>query len=524
MRSSYKQGLCLCALAWLWRPAVVAAFEIDSIATTGCHEQITLRALERVGWPGGAEAPPLDRRMRLVARDLALRVPGSKANLWRLALSIGVRFNDLRDSETLDLPRLSRLHSDPLRQDEHCLRAPGDDGPAGDRSAIEACRAFIEAQILAAHSFGQVAPPTVGIDLQRTESVPVALAFQGAVNLDLPRYAFRLGRALHALQDGFSHTLRSPDGRRVRHVLNFSDWARGHSYNAARDGVRHLSALDDCQHADALVQRNVVLSTEASAALMQAATSALQDDLSAVRHVLDAYLELEPGCDVRNDWCQAPESSLPAGCQLGDTTVHRLGWAAGGLALLLLGLRWRRRCAGALLVAGMAWLQAPCAQAEQGKWSLTAGAAGAFDNGALAYRIGGRWQARPRWAIGLDVEHNPWFSLETQDAVAGSLNVFVGQHILWWQRARITLHASLYLGTSTLLFDLVSADHGATGLYFGAGMLGVQVRLRPRWTLILDPAEFALPIPQLRGIPFYYSQYRIAVTLAWTPHRRAGHN
>ena len=64
-----------------------------------------------------------------------------------------------------------------------------------------------------------------------------------------------------------------------------------------------------------------------------------------------------------------------------------------------------------------------------------------------------------------------------------------------------------------MLIDLVGVDRGNTGLYLGASLLGVSLRLGEHTRLTLDPSHLSVPMPQLTGFPFYYRQYRVSVGL-----------
>ena len=74
---------------------------------------------------------------------------------------------------------------------------------------------------------------------------------------------------------------------------------------------------------------------------------------------------------------------------------------------------------------------------------------------------------------------------------------------------------SLHLGTSTILFDLYGVPAGTTGLYVGASLLGLEWRASRTLSVIFDPADVAYPLPQLRGAPFGYLQYRFTIGLQW---------
>ena len=525
----------LIVLSW---SANAKAFEIESVASDACHEEITLAALDRSAWPDGQSPPPLSPKTRILARDLAFKVPSAKADAWRMALVIGARFNDLHGSGPLDLPRLTIVHGQVDHQDEHCLRAPTQDGEEdADRAAIESCTRFIQAQLeLALGEHDE-------LDLSEDEEVVVDLAFQGPESVDVQRFAFRLGRALHALQDSFTHTFRSADGRSIRHVLNFSEWAGDRGYDAMRDGFHHLSALDQCRNHDPLVQRNVRLAEEASAALIDSLREGIggrAGRLERAMAVVAQQLDYQPGCAEGNDWCDAAEPKVKEACALGHPLSSSGPSAAGwGMYLLLVaaaGLRRRRtkqaRPQGhramltALVMGSLVCLVAPRARAQTepslGKereevqaFTLSLAVAGAVDHGALAERLGFAYRFTRLFELGVYVEHNPWFSLESRNAVAGVLNPSLGASFYWFRHRNFSIRSTLYAGASVLLFDLVGIDRGTTGPYVAADLLGLVWHVHPRLALFIDPAEVALPIPQVKGVPFYYRQYRVALGLRW---------
>src|SRR5204862_293746 len=116
---------------------------------------------------------------------------------------------------------------------------------------------------------------------------------------------------LHALQDSFSHTFRSSDGRAITVVLNWVDLVED-DLDEARDGPPHMARLDRCDDADALRTNRHRLAVDASAELLRAALAKGDRTykLSQVDRVLDAYLSYRSGCTAKNDWCNAPENAL----------------------------------------------------------------------------------------------------------------------------------------------------------------------------------------------------------------------
>lgn len=321
-------------IAWaaLVLPAIAskaAAFTFSSPVSDGCHEEIAIAAVRQAGWPDAVPAPPLTPADAVLAENLPVSVDGATPDPWTMALVIGVRFNDLKGFESLDLPALAEVHHRQDAQNEHCLRRNSDDGPEGDVSAIDACRGFIASEVDRA----------LETDMTAVQPVRVALAYEPSVDVDVNAYAFHSGRALHALQDSFTHSFRSPDGMRIRHVLNFVDPSEHSEYEQRRDGFEHLSALDECR-GNAAAERRKALATQASVDLLSAiadTTGGADGRRARALEVLDRWVVLEPGCTFENDWCDAPER-LEAGCSVSSTG----SWLAPlGVALALLARRRR---------------------------------------------------------------------------------------------------------------------------------------------------------------------------------------
>ncbi|MBL8626700.1 MAG: hypothetical protein JNK64_35755 [Myxococcales bacterium] len=489
-----------------------AGFQIGTTVTARCHEAITDDARRTAGWPTLPRQPLTEADRRAIA-DLPFTPPTDPEDPRALALLIGVRSNDLRDNAPTDLAALVHIHNDPADQPAHCIRRREDDGATGDASALAACRGFILDELTRGGWFA----PTV--DERAREPVAVFLAFRGRVELALPRAAYHLGRGLHALEDGFTHTLRNPTDGRVRSVLNWIDLVDD-GYQPARDGLGHQGWIDDCTLTDdARVAQGVDLARAAAVEVL--AALALPDPVArrlAVERALDGALALEPGCALGNDYCGAVELRDAAGCCDGGG-----GGGPGAAALIVVvALAWtrgrRRAAATAAVLAGLAL--APPAQADDGPLGpglrLTAHGGAALDRGALALGGGATWHGA-RWHAGGAVEWNPWFSLDAARTRPGTINAYATLGYTWLATPCVELHTRVHGGGSVILFDLVGVDRGNLGLFVGAGLLGATVRLRDDLGLTIEPSDFAMPAPQLTGFPFYYRQYRISLGLEWRP-------
>ena len=61
--------------------------------------------------------------------------------------------------------------------------------------------------------------------------------------------------------------------------------------------------------------------------------------------------------------------------------------------------------------------------------------------------------------------------------------------------------------------DFYGAPSGIVGLYVGAIPLAVEWKLSRMFYLILSPLGFAMPVPQLKGVPLLYPQFRSTIGL-----------
>lgn len=518
-------------MSLLAAPAAAEAFEIETSTTSGCHERVTGDAIAAAGWPDGAEPPAPGETDQRIMDDVPFSLPARDP--WTLALLVGVRHNDIGGNNPFDLPALAQIHDDPDRQVDHCLRRRQDDGEPGDGSALAACRAFILAELEAALGAGDI------VDLAATEPVEVYLTFRGRIELDLAAYPFRLGRALHALEDSYTHSFRNPDSGEVRTVLN---WIEGNleGGDEARDGHPHVAALDRCGGEDRVrVEAATAAASELAAALADPA-GGRAGRLARAAEVLERRTAQEPGCNPGNGWCDAPEASLStSSCAVGGGAP-----SAAALALIaaLVALHRRRGLALVLVLAAAAPAAAEEDDAadlpeEQNErvlaheekvierlpdavartWGASLAAGGAFDRGALMASAGLRWNPWDSVGLGLDAEYNPWFSISAADVAPGVVSLYVP--VIWRLKRFGTweLRTTAYAGASMMLFDLVGVDRGAIGPFVGWNPLGLALPLGPDFKLVVKPGDIAVAAPRITGIPFYYHQYRFTVGLEWYP-------
>jgi hypothetical protein len=143
------------------------------------------------------------------------------------------------------------------------------------------------------------------------------------------------------------------------------------------------------------------------------------------------------------------------------------------------------------------------------------GGSGSINNAAAAAALGARLRVSKHWTFGIDAEWNPWISVNGASTVrAGAFNGY-GTVIFRLPLAyeQFNLRTTANLGVSRLLIDLYGAPKGSTGIYAGISPLGLEWKMSRMFFLIVNPLNFAMPTPQLKGVPFSYSQYRFTIGL-----------
>ncbi len=142
------------------------------------------------------------------------------------------------------------------------------------------------------------------------------------------------------------------------------------------------------------------------------------------------------------------------------------------------------------------------------------GFAGSFAKPALATAVGARLRVSKAWAFGLDGEWNPWIAFNGATVRKGAVNIY-GTAMLRFPLAyeKFNLRVSASLGTSYLLTNLYGAPSGSIGVYVGANPLAIEWKLSRIFYLIVSPVGFAMPVPQLKGVPLVYPQYRSTIGL-----------
>lgn len=143
-----------------------------------------------------------------------------------------------------------------------------------------------------------------------------------------------------------------------------------------------------------------------------------------------------------------------------------------------------------------------------------AAVAASYDNPALAFALGGKYQLSRDWMVGLDVEWNPWLPKVPFRFRSGTGNAYASilrRYQLGYEPVNFRTTASL--GVATLLMDLPGAQRWGVGPLAGISFLGVEWKMSPGYYLVVDPTYLMVSAPHLTGTPLVYYQYRFQVAL-----------
>lgn len=501
-------------------PRDARAFTVASAFTTGCHEEITEAALRdvRSATSSARTIAPTDDERALVD-DLPFSVPDDMRDLAAASLLVGVRDNDLKGRSPRELDELAMVTADPTTQQEHCLRAADDDEPNGSVSAIARCKSFIhDRAMLAIGALDATGVP----DPSARVGIDVWLSLRGRVTASLPAFWVRIGQAMHALEDAFAHTYRTPDGSKVTTVLNWIDWANG-TLVESRDGPPHKMTMDRCDDSDegdaAIIARNRALAVQAATDLLSAALDTTEDAAAksdAIDAILAKYIDYEPGCTAQNRWCDAPEEAYAPGYACSTARASRHGargfttCAALVAAALLLRRRRRALAASAAFVGAFvpAIARAQVVESEP-RVFVDAAIGGSVADPALAQTVGARVRLGRHFLLGADVEIGEWFGLDGGRFDVGAASAYATGILRFPMRCdSVALRTTFQLGTSYELLSLYGVPSGSVGLFAGLYPLGLEWRLGPHANFFVDPLGVAVPAPRLTGTPFVYPQFR----------------
>ena len=183
-----------CAAALCGTARRAEAWTVESIVSEGCHERITIDALQSVRKDLEIEAPSNPSRADLAfLSDVPFTFQPGTFDIATGALLVGIRDNDLKGRDPMDTPTLAEVHNGQPGQREHCLRRAPHDEPEGTPEALAACRAYIHEMLEHAVVNGfdcDAGEP----DLDRRTLVDVQLAMAGSSSPDLPIFWVYLGR------------------------------------------------------------------------------------------------------------------------------------------------------------------------------------------------------------------------------------------------------------------------------------------------------------------------------------------
>jgi hypothetical protein len=325
--------------------STVHAYEVETPLSDPCHERATLTAAIEAGVDQAAFeniALPRDDTWAELQPLWRIHVPGPLEPEQAFVLHsmyVGVRAPDT-GGESVTNPRNARIWHRSEGANPHCTRKPHDDGVVDDR-VVERCREVVRAQLDAmAETLGRPAS-------EQIHKVPFTIDFYGEIDVDVWLPAYHLGRALHSVQDSFSHSIRSDNLQRIWHVLNFDD-ALTRDYVEERDGLRHSGAMDRCDGTtDPIYDTAIEASADVVAACLADGTSLQHPGTGVVTTLLERWMRYEPGCNHGSGYCDSPWLELartePTAPVLGGCAVTPERDTVLGLACVLLVVLRRRR-------------------------------------------------------------------------------------------------------------------------------------------------------------------------------------
>jgi hypothetical protein len=293
----------MCVLA----PWHANAFSVQSGFTDSCHETLSITASEGVlaEVPDSTVTLPKDNTWRSLQREFLEMLDDRTADLddvqrfLLFSLVLGARAPDTDGHSTTNLEILRMSHADPEGegQYQHASRAAADDYEMGDAQAIEGARQMILNLVEQAEDYLALPPE------QQNIKVDFYLDFYGQMKVPVWAPLYFVGKAVHVLQDSFSHSIRTDqDGlHSIAHVLNYVD-AIHSGYDENRDGLAHSDHMDRCTSAD--IEEIVDAAVTATGEMLVAVSRQFDGtDNGAVERVLDNWLVLQPGCTKENDFC-----------------------------------------------------------------------------------------------------------------------------------------------------------------------------------------------------------------------------
>ena len=517
------------AAAALLPASTASAWWVTDPIHKNCHERISAAALDSVRYV--QTPPPLSSSDSDLRNGLQFDASGYEPNIYALSFIIGTRWPDSQGEPDFDFYKLSNVHNAAGDQASHCLREESDVGAEpGDTHALAACRAKITT--LYWEALATLDPTTGTVDPDERTLQPEYLPFLGKTQIPLSGFYFFAGRAVHAVQDSFTHTYRDmgdPNpGHSITAVFNWESQVRG-DLDEAENGHGHEGVFDNCESDDPFNGARLGWATDATTELLTALTTPGDPAMRQMRldAFLDNWLTYEAGCSIANEYCDNPEQAWlrtsgesmnydSGGCAVAGKT--RAGAGALAIVAILAAALFRRRRRGriAALSALAVALGAPAARAEGEHlgWRGEARASLSVQNPAYAFGGAGAFAWR-RVEVGGFAELNPWYDVNREMMSLGSTNFGVFTHVLHSIRPDFRLRAGVGLGLSVLNMDLPGTSAGNVGIYANVRLLGIVWYIAQRTALTIDAFDLALPTPQLRGWPVLYAQHRVSVGLSF---------
>ena len=530
-------------------------YSIHSGLTDGCHERITREAF-KLALPNlnpGDQIPvPKSEAWRkiadrlLVQSQLSLGSPQrsfdsdaeDRAKLSLVSLLIGVRSPDTEGHAVTNFSSLRQIHADPSAEGQyaHALRGPNDDGQMGDELAVLGLRNEIRQLLgLAFESIRDKSPE------EQVITVQLYFDFYGLVDIEVWEPAYLIGRMLHAIQDSFAHTVRSDDLKRILHVLNYVDAISG-DLKESVDGLPHSEFMDSCDGDTELISDTATL---VSAQLIESINLALMmRDVSLIEDTLDEWVTYEPGCTISNDYCNSIWVELarkePTGPYLGELVGCQVNRGHGAgiadlsayLIFTLLSILWfgRRILKGLqnqtrfssiskifsfllmLFIVSYTYTKSADAQPSIQLEAHASLLSDTPDRSALASTYG--WGIRggyiwASWMALIHLEQNTWLSTELSNVnTPGVLNAGIGAAHIYGEGF---VRTSLVFGSSTLLFDTLFDQSGATGLFVDLRPIELSWQPWHRLRFNLTPFSFTYVSPVLEKPPIKMVLYRTSI-------------
>ena len=296
--------LLLSLLFLLFYTFSVQAFSVGSGFTKPCHEIITVTAQQKAKYDlvnnENIPLPDNDNWEHLFdGMNSLYNYTDFKNRIEKFAahsLFTGVRSNDTNGHSLSNLASLRSIHAAKQGQEAHCLRRTDEDFNKGNEPAVLNCRYFIKEQ-LELYRIYLLKPLNEQIIL-----ADFTLDFYGLIKIEVYAPIFYLGRALHTVQDSFSHTIRTDDLRYITHVLTYIE-AIDDDFNERRDGIRHSDSADNCMKEG---EYFAATATEASMDMLIAAHAEIESaDNSQIDYFLDKWFTYKPGCNIDNNYCNS---------------------------------------------------------------------------------------------------------------------------------------------------------------------------------------------------------------------------